>query len=48
MGDEPECSRILEMGNFDRVGERQDYVMGGLGGGPVSRLTTILDSEQSR
>jgi hypothetical protein len=45
VGDEPECSRILEMGNFDRVGERQDYVMGGLGGGPVpgSRLYSTIN-----
>jgi hypothetical protein len=45
VGNEPECSRILEMGNFDRVGERQDYVVGGLGELPVLRLTIILDNE---
>jgi hypothetical protein len=43
VGDEPECSRILEMGNFDRVGERQDYVMGG-GPVPGSRLYSTINN----
>ena len=45
-GTSPNVHEFWRWGNFDRVGERQDYVMGGLGGGPVpgSRLYSTINN----